>query len=239
MVLKNSIFTKLHSWIYWENLKRKNLVPKMGTDQIYRRGHRKYVGGKWRQLGVLQYEFMLKNGLKTHHKLYDIGCGSLRAGIYFIPYLNTGNYFGIDREHDLIKAGLEYEIGHPLVKEKKPEFVISTDFEFNKFTSSPDFALAQSLFTHLTLKDIKKCLRKLKLVSPYGCQFFATFDEEGKTPKAEKRQGIPNPPWSHSNLTFFYNYSEIEYCAKETGWKYKYIGEWGHPSGQQMVHLWC
>jgi hypothetical protein len=239
MVLKNAISKKLHSWFYWENLKRKNLVPKMGTEQINRRGHRRYVGGKWRQLGVLQYEFMLKNGLKTHHKLYDIGCGSLRAGVHFIPYLNKGNYFGIDREPDLIKAGLEYELVHTMVKEKKPEFAISTDFEFEKFTCAPDFGLAQSLFTHLTLKDIKKCLLKLKEVSTNGCQLFATFDEEGITPKAKKRKGIPNPPWSHSNLTFYYNYSDIKGCAKDTGWECKYIGEWGHPAGQQMVHFWC
>ena len=38
-------------------------------------GHKLYVGGKWDYLGKLQFEFMLKNGLKQEHILLDIGCG--------------------------------------------------------------------------------------------------------------------------------------------------------------------
>jgi len=45
-------------------------------------------------MGILQYEFLLHAGLKCEDKLLDIGCGSLRAGNYFIRYLNDGKpYF--------------------------------------------------------------------------------------------------------------------------------------------------
>lgn len=42
--------------------------------------HRGAVGGMWDQIGKLQFEFMVKHGLKPEHKFLDIGCGSLRGG---------------------------------------------------------------------------------------------------------------------------------------------------------------
>ena len=42
--------------------------------------HRGVVGGMWDEIGKLQFEFMVKQGLKSEHKFLDIGCGSLRGG---------------------------------------------------------------------------------------------------------------------------------------------------------------
>jgi SAM-dependent methyltransferase len=230
----NTLFQWLHSQIYWSKQKFFKRLPIMGSEQISKRGHRAYVGSKWDEVGPLQLEFMIQNGLRKYHKFYDIGCGCLRAGVHFIKYLDPGNYFGIDMEQDLINIGIEQELGKKLYNEKKPEFITSAEFEFKNFSCSPDYAIAQSLFTHLTLKDIGKCLQRLKDVSN-DCHFFASFDEEDVTPKPKSRQGLPNPPWSHSNLTFYYNFSDIAKCAKKTGWEATYLGEWGHPSHQQMI----
>jgi SAM-dependent methyltransferase len=210
----------------------------MGPEQIRERGHRNYVGAKWDVLGKLQLEFLVKNGLQPHHVLYDIACGSLRAGIHLIPYLNKGNYIGIDKEKLLIELGIDKELGQDMYQKKKPEFLVTDSFEFEKISKSPDYAIAQSLFTHLTLKDITKCLRKLRAIAKTGCKFYATFDEEQVTPKAKKRQGLPNPPSSHSNLTFYYSSNDIESCVKKANWSYQYIGDFGHPSKQQMVLFW-
>lgn len=52
-----------------------------------REPHRIAVGGMWDEIGKLQFEFMVKQGLKPHHKFLDIGCGSLRGGysLHSIP----------------------------------------------------------------------------------------------------------------------------------------------------------
>lgn len=55
-------------------------------------GHRSYVGGCWDEIGKLQFDFMLKEGLKPEHYFLDVACGSLRAGLHFIPYLEVGHY---------------------------------------------------------------------------------------------------------------------------------------------------
>ena len=66
--------------------------------EIESRAHRELVGGLWEELGVLQFEFLVKRGLKPHHRLLDVGCGALRGGVHFVRYLDPGCYHGIDRK---------------------------------------------------------------------------------------------------------------------------------------------
>jgi hypothetical protein len=50
----------------------------------------------WEDVGRMQFEFLLREGLQPHHHLLDIGCGSFRGGRFVIDYLQEGHYFGID-----------------------------------------------------------------------------------------------------------------------------------------------
>jgi len=67
--------------------------------------------------------------------------------VRLIPYLDRGNYLGIEKEETLVRIGIAKELGPELYTSKAPEFVISQTFEFEKFSRKPNFALAQSLFT--------------------------------------------------------------------------------------------
>src|SRR6266404_9121155 len=131
-----------------------------GRAGIWLAGHRDYVGGRWMEVSRLQTDFMIKMGLKPEHVLLDIGCGSLRGGVEFISYLHAGNYLGLDSSNRLIQIGIKEELGRRLLKLKSPEFVISRHFEFEKFSKTPDFAIAHSIFTHLRESDIRRCLEK-------------------------------------------------------------------------------
>lgn len=79
-------------------------------ERVADRGHRKVIGGRWDQLGNLQLDFLVQRGLQPHHALLDVGCGPLRAGVKLVPYLDPGNYYGIDLSDILIEAGYEGEI---------------------------------------------------------------------------------------------------------------------------------
>jgi hypothetical protein len=52
------------------------------------------VGGMWEEIGKLQLDFLVNQGLRPTHKFLDIGCGTLRGGRHFIRYLDAGNYAG-------------------------------------------------------------------------------------------------------------------------------------------------
>ncbi len=54
-----------------------------GRLALYYYGHRNAIGGYWDEMGKLQYNFLLEQGLKPRQILMDIGCGSLRGGYPF------------------------------------------------------------------------------------------------------------------------------------------------------------
>ena len=164
----------LKQFVYKLGYSPKISVPQ-GEKGILEVGHRRYVGGMWDEIGKLQFDFLVKNGLKEHNIFLDIACGSLRAGRFFIPYLGEGNYLGIDKEQELINLGLENEIEKEIVQQKRPEFIVSNDFEFHKFSKVANFAIAQSLFTHLPPKLINTCFQKLRESFDEKGVFFATY----------------------------------------------------------------
>ena len=190
-------------------------------------GARGFVGGIWHEMGELQFRFLVDKGLQPHHVLIDVACGSLRAGVRLIPYLETGNYLGIDIDASLIEHGKAKELGAVLCAIKRPEFVVSDHFEFEKFSKKCDFAIAQSLFTHLIADEISLCLRKLRPIMNNDARFFATF--------FEVPEPIKNPPRSHPHGAYMFTINEMRDMGAAAGWGFEYIGDWRHPRGQKMV----
>lgn len=198
-----------------------------GEEGVRQAGHRKYIGGAWDEIGTLQFDFLRARGLQPQHRLLDIACGSFRLGVKAVPYLDAGNYFGIEKEQALVDAGLALELGPELVAAKRPEIIVSANFEFERFSQAPDFAIAQSLFTHLTPELITLCFRKLRPCVHADTQFFGTY--------FLARPGFRNPRESHDHG--FFAYSEAEMCAFGTsnGFQAEYIGDWNHPRRQVIV----
>jgi hypothetical protein len=190
-------------------------------------GHRDYVGGMWEEMGRLQFEFLLSRGLQPEHVFLDIACGSLRAGVHFIRYLDRGNYLGIEKEQVLIQRGLSKELPAEVRVEKCPELVVSDAFEFDRFSKRPDFSLAQSLFTHLNAADVERCLVNLRAHVAPQHEFYATF-----APGASTAAGR-----SHARGSFYYSPDELAAIGERNGWQCNYIGDWGHPRKQVMMQF--
>ena len=207
------------------------IEPRMDTrEEIHRSGHRKFVGGSdqfWDLIRDLQFSFLLERGLKPSDTFIDVACGSLRGGVKFIRYLEPDRYLGIDKYIELVIYGVAAELGLETYREKQPRFVISDRFEFDKFGARPTFGIAQSLFTHLTAKDVDLCLSNLRRVAAPGCRFYATFFEVTE-PRA-------NPDESNSHGFFGYTRAQMEDFGVRTGWQPHYIGEWNHPRKQNII----
>ncbi|MGA2410514.1 MAG: class I SAM-dependent methyltransferase [Candidatus Binataceae bacterium] len=209
---------------------RRKIHRKLGRPDgalgIYLLGHREYVGGMWEAIGKLQFDFLLSRGLEPEHVFLDVACGPLRLGVRLIPYLNRGNYLGIEKEERLVRMGIAKELEPELYASKAPELVISSSFEFEKFSRKPDFAIAQSLFTHLREEDIALCLTKLRQCANPGSRFFATYFVGG-----EQR----SPGESNACHQFIYTREQADGFGRAHGWKPNYIGGWDHPRNQIMV----
>lgn len=200
-----------------------------GAAGIARLGHRDYVGGRWEEIGKLQFEFLVAYGLRSDHVLLDVACGSLRAGVHLIPYLRPGHYWGLEKEADLIEAGLSRELDPALRVSQRPRFLINAEFDVSGIAQPVDFIWVHSLLTHLPLNEIQRCLKNLKSVASPTTVCYATYFEVATVQS--------NHPVAHDHETFFYTRDELSQCVAAAGWMCEFMGDWGHPRGQQMAKL--
>lgn len=198
-----------------------------GPDGVRLAGHREYVGGLWDEVGRLQLRFLRARGLRRDHRLLDIGCGALRGGVHLVRYLDVGRYTGVDKEPELLRIGAERELGTALMAAKRPTLLALADFEFERLPVRPDIAWAHSLFTHLPMEHIRRCLANLRLVIAPGGVLYATFGECDE-PK-------DNPPEPHDHRLFEYTPVEMTEAGRASGWSVEHLGKWGHPRGHRML----
>lgn len=126
-------------------------------------------------VSALQFSLLTALGLREHHTLLDIGCGSLRGGKLFIPYLLPERYFGIEPEEWLIAEGIAREVGEELVRLKQPRFSHDSDFTLSSFGRQFDFILAQSIFSHTSQSQIRRCLAEAARVMGPASLFVANY----------------------------------------------------------------
>lgn len=190
----------------------------------------------WERLGKLQFDFLVGHGLEPHHYLLDVGCGPLRGGVHFIRYLEPVHYFGVDRRADRLKVGQDVELRLQGLTDKQPVLTPMDDFGFRRLGQTFDYALAQSVFTHLPLNKIIRCLMNMESALVSGGKFFATIylNERGKRnlDPIEQRPGIvtyldENP--------FHYDFATFEWICEGTTLTPEYVGDWGSPRNQKML----
>ena len=139
-------------------------------------------------IGAQQFCVMFRLGLREHHKLIDLGCGSLRGGRLLIPYLLPGNYHGIEPNEQLIRDGIENELGTSILRVKKPKFYTIDNFRMSSLDVSADFILAQSILSHAGTDIFNTILREASKALAKNGKFAATFFE-GSGPKKTGWQG--------------------------------------------------
>jgi SAM-dependent methyltransferase len=213
------------------NIYRKQLDPA----QIDALEHREMVGGLWDELGTLQFEFLKSRGLARGHRLLDVGCGALRGGVHFVRYLDAGGYHGVDINASLLDAGRR-ELAAAGIADKAPQLLVSDRFEVGRFGAKFDFAIAVSVFTHLPMNHIVRCLVEVRRVLAPGAPFFASFFE---APAAAHLAPLPHAPGGivtcYDSDPYHYALAELEAMAGFAGMSVEAIGAWNHPRDQRML----
>ena len=168
----------------------------------------------------MTFNLLTTLGLRQHHSLLDIGCGSLRIGRLLIPYLNRGKYFGVEPNEWLVDEGIRRELGETLVQIKRPTFFFSDSPDtIAQAKIAFDFALAQSIFSHCGLDLIKEWLsaisRSLAQDGAAGCH---VFDRRGRL----RANGL--------DLSRCVNYrpATLERAAKDVNLRFEIL-DWKHP----------
>lgn len=201
--------------------------------------HREMIGGLWDEIGIHQLAYLTQRGMTPQSRLLDVGCGSLRLGARAIALLDAERYFGTDLSRALIEAGRARELDDSL-RAKAPEshFHVGGDFDFAFLGGQRmDFAIAQSVFTHLPLNHLRRCLARLRPVMAPGGQFLVTYfdcpeDADLFAPLTHPRGGIVTHDYQDP---YHYRLADLAWVADQTGWRLEPVGDWGHPRSQSMA----
>jgi SAM-dependent methyltransferase len=184
--------------------------------------YRAYVGPPedYDLIAAMTFNLLTTLGLRQHHSLLDVGCGSLRIGRLLIPYLNRGKYFGIEPNTWLVEEGIKRELGETLVQIKRPTFF---------FTDSPgavtgaeisfDFVVAQSIFSHCGLDLIKGWLSAISRSLAQGGALVATF--------LPGEEDSPRSGWIYPECVN-YRPATLERAAAEANLRFEIL-DWKHP----------
>lgn len=195
-------------------------------------GHRAIVGGRWDDIGRLQHDFLLDQGLAATDRLLDIGAGAFRGGVHFAATLAPGHYFAIDRSADLLEAGYVAEIVPAGLGARFPRSNLAAVEDFSPpFGVTFDVALAVSVFTHLPLPHLETCLRNLRPQMQRGGRLFVTVFEGPPDVTVERPDGIITYP---DRDPFHHARHDLLGLGKGD-WAGVWLGAWGHPRDQQMV----
>ncbi len=212
--------------------------PSVVSGQVRAGQHREVIGGLWEQMGQLQLDFMLAQGLQPGQRMLDLGCGSLRGGVHFVRHLQPGNYYGLDNNQSLLDAGYEVELAAAGLQDRLPRenLFCSAHFGLPVDDGFFDVGIAQSLFTHLTFNSIRRCLETVAPKFRAGGVLYATFfelpaDLPATTALTHGEGGIVT---SGHQDPYHYRREDLALAGKGT-WRVRHIGEWGHPRGQMMM----
>ncbi len=190
--------------------------------------HREIIGGMWDEVGQLQFDFLCAEGLRPQHRFLDIGCGAMRAGVKVAPYLDRGNYYGIDVSAALIEAGLK-ELASVGAKVPIENVRATGRFDVSGFPEF-DYAIAQSVFTHLPLSMLADCLRSIRVRRLYATFFVAP-------PSAMEWQQESGKMTFANSVPYHASVEAIRLAANSAGWACRWIGDWGHPRCQQIAEF--
>jgi SAM-dependent methyltransferase len=183
--------------------------------------YRAYVGPPqdYDLVSAMTFNLLTSAGLRQHHRLLDIGCGSLRSGRLFIPYLDAGNYIGIEPNAWLVQDGILNETGEDLIRLKRPVFSHETSLKGFKDPLQLDYAVAQSIFSHASLGIMRDWLRDCARHLKESGALFATFLEGDTDYQGEE--------WVYPGCVNF-TQATVERLAAEQGFRFTLL-DWYHP----------
>lgn len=141
-----------------------------GDDTPDSEAYKQLLGGgseKWDQRGAFQLHFFQQHGLKPTHRLLDVGCGPLRAGLHLIPYLDAGNYFGIDYNQQFIRIA-QQQVTESDLSSKQPTLAVVEDFDFPTTFPAFDYIMVFSVLNHCTEEQKKAFFNHIDRVTAPG-----------------------------------------------------------------------
>lgn len=192
-------------------------------------GYKSAVGAdehNWDSHGELQRAFLIDRGLLPHHRLLEVGCGTGRLARKITPYLEVGNYHGIDISNGALEAAAELS-GVEGWAARLPAYSLGA---VPDGTPAFDFAWAFSVFIHLPREVIQQVMANVaSVLAPAGVFYWSYVPEQRN--------------WRSGVKQFRATRDVYMACARAAGLTFEEVPNWisvagytpGRWSGGQLV----
>lgn len=157
----------------WKDLKagKTDAVTTIDPAEILAEEHHRAYGRPW-VIGRCYFDYLIQNGLQPQDKVLDLGCGAGRVGIWLIPFLETGNYYGIDHHLATLAAFAGYECAIHDLFGKSPNLMLDDEFRVEHFNARFDVVLDLYVSAHLQLAARERLYRRLASACAPGARVF-------------------------------------------------------------------
>ena len=122
------------------------------------------LAATWIERGQTQFDFLKSNGLLPTHRFLDYGCALMATAFHVVPYLQRGNYVGVDVARKAAQRGVRRMSGtgidrsaYHLLAATSPElheldgFTFDVIFSFSvlQYLDARDFSIVTARFASL------------------------------------------------------------------------------------------
>lgn len=181
----------------------------------------------WDDLGLWQIDTLRSLGMQPRHRLLDVGCGAMRLGLFAIEYLDDGNYYGVDAFAPYL--ALARRLAEHCKIDKRYQLAQSESFGFGQFGQKFDYAMAQSVLTHLSAQQSEACFAALSQCMVPGGLFVATY-----LVGAPKTQGFLYGSQQAMWRSAIPDRTSLENLGARHGFRFERLSI-PHPTGQEVA----
>jgi SAM-dependent methyltransferase len=192
------------------------------------RHYRAFIGlpDEYDLIAAMTFNLLTTLGLRQEHTVLDIGCGSLRLGRLLIPYLNVGNYTGIEPNNWLVKEGIRRETGQDQIRIKQPRIYVADGATGLSPGAVFDFAIAQSILSHcgpdLLERWLKEASSHLKNTGVLAATFYVGEHD------------CQDRGWTYP-ANVYYRVETMATLARTAGFEFVPL-DWKHPRQQWALY---
>jgi len=125
----------------------------------------------WKMKRAFQIDFLKRMGLEPHHRVLDVGCGTLRGGLPVVEYLEAGHYAGFDiRKASIAEA--HKELAEAGLEAKQPSLHVVPDISALDLGQTFDYIWAFSVLVHMSDEILDDCFASAARHLASGGRFF-------------------------------------------------------------------
>jgi len=169
------------------------------------------------------FDFLAHEGLKPTDRFLDYGAGYLRLATVLVPYLQNRHYTAADISAESMKRG--QSLLEPLgISRGSYQTITVADCDLSELDGSTfDVIWAQSVLTHMPLKNIRIWFKSLPKFMANDARVYFTF-----APGTQRQINVKD---------FYYEPQVIEREARKAGFHWRLCNSWDDGGLSLMVCL--